>query len=127
MLDIVSAAGLTGFFGDALLQIGIKYQGYNWGGLRQYFAQHGSGESLCIASGIMTLFYIFYIYVLRLPLNYVYLAIYGIIVDYIFRKLIIFKSLDGYYKTLNYFWSAFWMAIPMMMPFFFYNMLKKFQ
>ena len=123
MLDIVSIACLTGFFGDALLQLGVKLVNRNWS-LKPYFAQHGSAESLFIASG-MSIFYIFYLYVLRLPLNYTYLAIYGIIIDLIFRKLMIFKSLKPYYKSLNYFWSAFWMAIPMMLPFFIYNMLAQ--
>jgi hypothetical protein len=121
MLDIISIACLTGVFGDALLQIGAKSVNRNWS-LKPYFAQHGSAESLFIASG-MSIFYVFYLYVLRLPLNYVYLAIYGIIVDLIFRKFMIFKSLEPYYKSLNYFWSAFWMAIPMMLPFFIYNIL----
>ena len=123
MMDIVSTSCLTGFFGDALLQITTKYTKYDWG-LKKYFLYHGSGEALCIASGMMTLFYIFYLYVLRLPLNYTYLAIYGIILDYIFRKTMVFKSLQGYYKALNYFWSAFWGAIPMILPFFIYSVLK---
>ena len=124
MLDIISVSCLTGFFGDAALQIATKYLGYNWG-LKQYFIYHGSGEALCIASGMMTLFYIFYIYVLCLPLNYTYLAIYGIILDYIFRKTMVFDSLRGYYKALNYFWSAFWGAIPMILPLFLYNIIIK--
>jgi hypothetical protein len=124
MLDIISVSCLTGFFGDAALQIATKYLGFNWG-LKQYFIYHGSGEALCIASGMMTLFYIFYIYVLRLPLNYTYLAIYGIILDFIFRKTMVFNSLQGYYKALNYFWSAFWGAIPMILPLFIYNIIIK--
>ena len=124
-LDIISIACLTGFFGDTLLQIVTKHPSFDWG-LKQYFAYHGSGEALCIASGMMTLFYIFYLHVLRLPLNYIYLAIYGIILDFIFRKTMVFKSLDGYYKALNYFWSAVWGAIPMIIPFFIYNMLMRY-
>lgn len=123
MIDIISISCLTGFFGDALLQIATKYYDFDWG-LRKYFSYHGSGEALCIASGMMTLFYIIYIYILRLPLNYTYLIIYGIILDYIFRKTMVFQSLDGYYKALNYFWSAVWGAIPMILPLFIYNMIK---
>ena len=81
-IDIISISCLTGLFGDATLQMATKYLGFNWG-LKDYFIYHGSGESLCIAAGMMTLFYIIYIYILRLPLNYAYLAIYGIILDYI--------------------------------------------
>ena len=105
---------------------------------KQYFAQHGQAESLCIASGMMTLFYIYYRVVvcvplnyfipsaLRYPLHYIFLAIYGVILDLIFRKYMIFKSLDGYYKALNYYWSAVWGAIPMMLPLFIYNMSVRF-
>jgi hypothetical protein len=123
MIDIITISCLTGFFGDASLQIATKYFGFNWG-LKKYFAYHGSGESLCIASGMMTLFYIIYLYILRLSLNYAYLGIYGIILDFIFRKTMAFESLDGYYKALNYFWSAFWGAVPMILPFFIYNIIK---
>ena len=125
MMDIISISCLTGLVGDALLQIATKYLDFDWG-LKQYFTYHGSGESLCIASGMMTLFYIIYIYILRLPLNYLYLAIYGIILDYIFRKTMFFDSLRGYYKALNYFWSAFWGAVPMILPLFFYKRWKKY-
>jgi len=111
-------ACLTGFVGDALLQIGVN-QGLGgptgWG-LKPYFKQHGSGESLFIAGGMMTLFYIIFSYVA--PYTYLNLAIFGIIIDFIFRKTMIFSSLQGYYEYFNYFWSAFWMAIPMMLPFF---------
>ena len=98
MIDVITISCLTGFFGDTLLQIATKYFGFDWG-LRQYFIQHGSGESLCIAAGMMTLFYIVYLYILLLPLNYFYLGIYGIILDYIFRKTMVFKSLSLFNGT----------------------------
>lgn len=125
MLNIISIACLTGFFGDALLQSAVNNFGKDWG-LKHYFAQHGQAESLCIAAGMMGLFYIFYLKVTRLPLNYIYLGFYGVILDFIFRKTMIFKSLDGYYKALNYFWSAVWGAIPMILPFFIYNMSMRY-
>jgi hypothetical protein len=114
---LVSIACLTGFFGDAGLQMLTKYttRASGWG-LIPYFKQHGSFEALCIAAGMMTIFYIFYLYVLRLPPRLYYLAIYGIILDLLFRKFRLFSSLDGYYKALNYFWSGFWGAVPMMLP-----------
>ena len=64
----------------------------------------------------MALFYVIYIQ-LKIPLNFVYLAIYGIVLDFIFRKLMIFPSLSGYYDSLNYFWSAVWGAIPLILPY----------
>jgi hypothetical protein len=121
---LIGIACLTGFFGDAGLQLLSKYNGIGadiigatsgWG-LKPYFKLHGSFESLCIAAGMMSMFYIFYLYVLRLPPVLYYLALYGIILDLLFRKFRLFPTLDGYYKALNYFWSGFWGAIPMMLP-----------
>ncbi len=85
-------------------------------GLREYFKQHGSVESLFIAGGMMTLFYIIYLILLGLPPLWYYLAIYGILLDLFFRETMIFPSLQGYYDHLNYFWSAFWGAVPMILP-----------
>ena len=134
---LIASACITGFFGDAGLQLITSFMGprgmgtngigangigtngiggpSGWG-LKPYFRQHGRGEALCIASGMMTLFYVFYVLVLRLPPTWYYLALYGIVLDFIFRKARLFTSLDGYYKALNYFWSAFWGAVPMVLP-----------
>jgi len=116
-MDIVSTSFLVGFFGDASLQILSPIFGGKTGwGLTPYFKQHGRAESLFIAGGMMALFYMIYVYIFKLPLNYVYLAIYGIILDLLFRWFRIFPSLDGYYEYLNYFWSGFWEAFSMMLP-----------
>lgn len=118
IMDLVSIATITGLIGDAILQITAPIFGGPTGwGLNMYFAQHGSYESLFIASGMMALFYIIYIY-LGFSMEYKYLVIYGILLDLIFRQFQIFQSLSGYYKHLNYFWSAFWGAIPMVIPLF---------
>ena len=114
---LISIACITGFVGDVGLQLLTKIMGGPSGwGLRPYFQQHGAAESLFIAGGMMTIFYVIYLYVLGLTPNLYYLAIYGIILDYIFRKTMLFPSLQGYYNHLNYFWSAFWGAIPMILP-----------
>ena len=114
---LISIACITGFVGDVGLQLLTKIMGGPSGwGLRPYFQQHGAAESLFIAGGMMTIFYVIYLYVLGLTPNLYYLAIYGIILDYIFRKTMLFPSLQGYYNNLNYFWSAFWGAIPMILP-----------
>ena len=114
---LISIACITGFVGDAGLQLLTKSMGGPSGwGLKPYFQQHGAAESLFIAGGMMTIFYVIYLYVLGLTPNLYYLAIYGIILDYIFRKTMLFPSLQGYYNNLNYFWSAFWGAIPMILP-----------
>ena len=115
--NLLASACLTGFFGDAGLQILTKK--FNLGGpsgwgLKPYFALHGSAEALFIAAGMMTIFYVAYL--AFLPVNWIYLAVYGIILDLFFRKTMLFSSLTGYYGHLNYFWSAFWGAVPMLMP-----------
>ena len=125
-MDIVSVSLLTGFFGDFILQLLTKYTnlgGKTGWGLIPYFSQHGSIEALFTAAGMMGIFYVIYLYVLRLPLNYIYLAIFGVLLDFIFRKMELFPSLDGYYRHLNYFWSVVWGAIPMIMPLFFHQFL----
>jgi hypothetical protein len=123
-LSLIGAACLTGFIGDALLQLLSKYPAISgptaWG-LNPYFEQHGSVESLFIAGGMMTLFYVIYIDLLNLNVNYINLIIYGIVLDYIFRVTMLFPSLKMYYEHLNYFWSAFWGAIPMILPLIVYN------
>ena len=114
---LVSISCLTGFFGDASLQILSRFMGGPTGwGLKAYFKQHGSPEALFIASGMMALFYVIYLSLFNFPAVWYWLALYGIVLDLLFRKLRIFPSLDGYYKALNYFESALWGAIPMMLP-----------
>ena len=122
---LVSWALLTGAIGDFLLQMMVKQgmgQPDGWG-LKPYFARHGPAESIFLAAGMMGLFYAAYV-ALGLPLNLVWLAVYGILLDLAFRVFRIFPSLDGYYQHLNYFWSAVWGAIPLVVPFLLW---KKFQ
>jgi len=129
--NLISIACIVGFVGDALLQLSAKYLRTGLG-LRPYFAQHGSMESLFIAGGMLTLFYVIYLYIIRLPVTYTYLAIYGFLLDLFFRKTMIFPSLTGYYKyfeiyafPLNYILSGVWGAIPMMLPLFIATWCKK--
>jgi hypothetical protein len=132
MCKLLTLAFFTGFIGDALLQIitsrrvasGSQTK-YDWG-LKEYFKQHGRAEALFIASGMLTLFYILYVSVIDVDktsfkANLLYLTIYGILLDLLFRKLNIFSSLKGYYKSLNYFWSAVWGIIPMLIPYVLYK------
>jgi hypothetical protein len=113
---------LVGLFGDAILQLLARHK--NVAGLQGYFKQHGSGESICIAAGMLTIFFIVYRFVLHLPVKWYYLALYGIILDFIFRKFNIFPSLKGYYEHMNYFSSALWGAIPMILPLAIYSLIK---
>jgi len=124
MISLVGIACIVGFIGDFLLQLGSKsgLGGPTGWGLKDYFTQHGSVESLFIAGGMMSIFYVLYMLVLK-P-NYLYLAIYGIILDFIFRKLNVFPSLKGYYNYFGYFWSAVWGAIPLMLPYFIYSKIN---
>ena len=123
-MDLVSTACMTGFAGDAALQ--VMFEQFQMGGptgwgLKEYFAQHGRVESLFIAGGMMSLFFVVYVYVLKLPLEYKYLAMYGVVLDLIFRKLELFPSLKGYYEYFGYGGSALWGAIPAVIPLFLYK------
>jgi len=125
----------VGFVGDFLLQLFIKK--FNMGGstgwgLKDYFNQHGAVESLFIAGGMMTLFmsiFIILVKVVKIPINYVNLAIYGIILDLLFRVFMIFPSLEGYYSYFGYsvqgyIESGFWEAFSMCLPLLIYKVLK---
>jgi hypothetical protein len=112
-------ACFTGFVGDAILQLAVERGPFDWG-LKNYFEQHGSTEALFIAGGMLSLFFSLFI-LSGIKINYLHLAVYGVILDLLFRKLDIFPSLDGYYESLNYFWSAVWGAIPMMIPLFLHD------
>ena len=127
ILQLCVLSFIVGFIGDALLQLGsgAGLGGSTGWGLRNYFAKHGRAESVCIAGGMMIFFYLVYFYVLCLPANYAILAIYGIILDFIFRKAMIFPSLKGYYEYFDYFWSAVWGAIPLMMPLALYDLISR--
>ena len=111
--ELIVIACLTGFIGDAILQFLSKYTG-GWG-LKPYFKQHGKVESLFIAGGMMALFFILYDFT-RLPVTWYYIGIYGVLLDLLFRVTMLFPSLKGYYNNLNYFQSAIWGIIPMIIP-----------
>jgi len=122
---ILFIAFLTGFIGDILLQTGVKMGlgGPTGWGLKEYFKQHGSMESLFIAGGMMVLFYGIYI-ALKLPLNYMCILLYGIFLDILFRHFMIFSSLEGYYSYLTPFWSEFWEAFSMLLPLIIYKKIN---
>jgi hypothetical protein len=119
MNKLIIVAALVHVIGDASLQIGTK-MGADWG-LEDYFKQHNPIEALFIAGFMGVLFYAIYI-ALKLPLNYISMAIYAIILDLLWRKLNIFPSLNGYYKRFGYIQSALWEVIAMLLPLFFYRL-----
>jgi hypothetical protein len=84
-------------------------------GLKEYFKQHGPEESVFIAGGMMTFFYILYSFT-GLPLKWQYLAVYGVMLDMLFRKYMIFESLKGYYAALSPTATCFWQAFSMVLP-----------
>lgn len=126
-MKIVSIALMTGFVGDFLLQL-LTFMGAGgetgWG-LNRYFAQHGRFESMFVAAGMMGIFYMIYVDILGLELNWIYLSLYGVLLDLVFRLGMLFPSLIGYYTHLNYFWSAVWGAIPMLLPFWINGIISK--
>lgn len=120
---LITIAYFVGLVGDVILQISTKngLGGKSGWGLKEYFAQHGSVESTVIAGGMMAFFYILY-YISGLPFTILNMLIYGVLLDLAFRTFRIFPSLDGYYRNLNYFWSAVWGAIPMIIPLLVYKL-----
>lgn len=126
-MDLISISCLAGFIGDTLLQIGAK-QGMggstNWG-LKDYFKQHGQVESTFIAGGMMSVFYVIYIYIIPLPINYLFMSIYAVFLDLFFRKTMFFPSLKGYYNYFGYFGSALWAIIPALIPLIVYDIIHK--
>lgn len=123
---LITLALFTGFVGDAVLQILTKSLGGPTGwGLKDYFTQHGSAEAMCIAAGMMAIFYALYLFILRLPVEWYYIAVYAVIIDLIFRKTMIFESLKGYYTQLGYVESAIWAIIPMLIPLALFYIIKK--
>ena len=116
-MNLIAIACLTGFIGDFLLQTGVNMGlgGPTGWGLKEYFKHHGSAEAMFTAAGMMSLFYSLFL-MSGIKVNFRNLAIYGVLLDLIFRKLMIFGSLKGYYEYFNYFWSAVWGIIPLCLP-----------
>ena len=122
---LIGIACAIGIVGDSLLQLGVAngLGGPTGWGLKDYFKQHGRAESIFIAGGMMVIFFLILIctpWPTR-PITFIVLAIYGVLLDLLFREAMIFKSLRGYYEYFNYFWSAVWGAIPLMMPLLIYK------
>ena len=122
-MNIESCAFLVGFFGDFFLQVLSKSPDFDFG-LKKYFEVHGKAEALFIAGGMMTLFYILYS-LTGLPLKWQYIAVYGILLDILFRVYNIFPSLKWYYSALSPFWTCLWEAIAMVLPLILFNLFSK--
>lgn len=125
MHNITSAALsglLVGSVGDAKLQLLVNMELLRSflpggdAGLKKYFAQHGSLESIFIAGGMIATFSAAYA-LIDPSMNLIGLAVYGAGLDVLFRctHKNIFPSLDDYYKKMNPINSAVWGAIPMML------------
>ena len=123
---LIGIACVTGMLGDSMLQLGAAngLGGPTGWGLKDYFKQHGRAESIFIAGGMMVIFFLGLISASWPPITLLSLAIYGVLLDLLFREAMIFKSLKGYYEYFNYFWSAVWGAIPMMMPLIIYKIFN---
>lgn len=112
----VTSGLLVGSIGDIGLQTITKIQHEDKYGLRAYFMQHGSLESIFIAGGMIATFSAAYA-LIDPSMNLIGLAVYGAGLDVLFRctHKNIFPSLDDYYKKMNPINSAVWGAIPMML------------
>lgn len=124
--NLIALATIVGFIADSSLQVFLKTPigsssptGY---GLKEYFEQHGKAESPFIAGGMLGLFYILYS-LTGLPFTIQNIFIYSILLDLFFRKTGIFPSLNGYYNYFNYFWTAFYAVVPMIIPLLIYKMM----
>jgi len=121
MDTLITTSFMVGFVGDSILQFSVNNLGFNMG-LKNYFIKHGRVESLFIAGGIVALALILYTVVLKLPLTYTNLFIYGIVLDFIFRLTRFFPSLDEYYDRLSIPETAIiGGSIPVMLPLFVYK------
>ena len=115
-MNFTEKAFLVGFYGDLGLQIISKYRG-NIVGLKNYFNQHGSLESMFIAGGMMYLFMLIYVWI-GFEKNIIYLFIYGGILDILFRNLELFSSLNNtYYKNISPINSFIWGGLPFVMTY----------
>lgn len=106
---------LIGIIGDAILQ--SCFQENDDYGLKSYFKQHGSIESLFIAGGMLgglSLIPSFF----NFEQNPDKLFIFGCFLDAIFRKTRIMPSLNSYYNHLSIPFTLAWGGIPFLMVYF---------
>jgi len=68
-----------------------------------------------IAGGMLSFFYVIYMYLFQFPITWLYVGLFGIVLDILFRFTRIFPSLDGYYHHVTYGWTAFWGFVPMVL------------
>lgn len=107
MLSWTEACLLTGFLGDA----GLQLLDHGTWGLTQYFTQHGRTESLFVAAGMMGVFGGLYS-LAGLPLAVLPLLLYGGGLDLVFRYTMVATSLEGYYQAMPVWLSFLWGGIP---------------
>jgi hypothetical protein len=114
LFSLENKAFFVGFCGDFGLQLISKYKG-DIVGLKNYFKQHGSLESMFIAGGMMYLFALIYVW-MGFPKKNIYLFIYGGILDIIFRNFGLSTSLNNtYYKNISPINSFIWGGLPFVM------------
>lgn len=116
-MSFIRAAIIVGLFGDLTLQLIVKNSDeINKFGLKTYFEQHGSIESLFIAAGMTSTFAMIYKYI-DPKLDAIMMIIYATSLDILFRyyRKDYFKSLDDYYNIEPYYYTILWAIIPMFM------------
>lgn len=125
--NLILIATLVGFFGDVLTQQLVyneSISGVDGWGLKSYFKQHGKIESLILGSGVMAFFYSLYA-LTGLPFKVQWLAIYGIILDFIFRYTRFFPSLDEYYSKVGIIGTSIVGGLfPLILPLFVYKIIN---
>lgn len=114
MSNIVGKALAVGLIGDASLQLIVKSSEENKFGLKTYFEQHGTWESLFTAAGMMGVFT--YLYKKIDPkLMTGGLIAYGTVLDLLFRYLELMPSLKDYYKHFSVIQTIAFAIIPFLM------------
>ncbi len=104
---------IVGVVGDTALQL-LSPSFPGWG-LQPYFELHGPLESVFIAGGMM---YGFARALEAVTEPTVLVAfVYGVGLDFAFRGLRLFPSLDSYYDSLSVPLTALWGGLPMVMAF----------
>lgn len=107
-MNFIEGSLVVGFLGDLFLQ---WFQPERYG-LQGYFQRHGQLQSMFLASGMMGMFSLLYLW-MGLPLSLSGVFMYGMMLDMIYRYVpFLSETLGDYYSTNGMFWTMLWGGIP---------------
>jgi len=119
-MNFTEAGIVTGIVGDFLLQTFFKGK-Y---GLRPYFDQHGSMESLFIAGGMMG-YFCFIAQYFGWTSSWTQLMVYGGALDIFFRESMIMESLRSYYDENGRIFTIIWGGLPFIIASSLFSIINK--